>query len=53
MVLEGLLVSISTMHVLCIIVGQTAANMSLVDLEAGPRQVLNIECCDLSGPLDN
>ena len=38
---------------LCLIVGQTAAEMSLVGLEAGPRQALNIECCDHSGPLDN
>ncbi len=53
MVLERLLVSISTMYMLCIIVWQTAANMSVVGLEAGPRQALNIECCDLSGPLDS
>ncbi len=53
MVLERLLVSISTMYMLCIIAGQTAANMSLVGLEAGRLQALNIECCDLSGPLDN
>ncbi len=32
---------------------QTAANMSLVGLGAGRLQALNIECCDLSGPLDN
>ena len=53
MVLELLLVSISTVYMLCIIVGQTAANMSLVGLKAGPLQALSIECCDLSGPLDN
>ena len=51
--MERLLVSISLMFMLCLIVGQTAAEMSLVGLEAGPRQALNIECCDHSGPLDN
>ena len=53
MVLERLLASITAMHISCISVGHTAANMSLVGLEASPRQALNIECCDLSDPLNS